>query len=62
MSGSEIIERAGVSNASFSDAVEKAINDVKDGRAVHWFQVIDQRGRIKPDGQIEFQVILRIGV
>jgi flavin-binding protein dodecin len=62
MSGSEIIERAGVSKESFSDAVKKAVEDVNKTRKVSWFQAIDQRGRITPEGSVEFQVIVRIGL
>ena len=62
MSGSEIIERVGVSMESFSDAVRKAIEDVKKNHNVSWFQVLDQRGRVTPKGEVEFQVILRIGL
>lgn len=62
MSGSELIERVGVSNESFADAVKHAVNQVKTEREVFWFQVLDQRGRVTNDGEIEFQVILRMGV
>ena len=62
MSGSELIERVGVSTVGFSDAVKNAVNEVQKQREVFWFQVLDQRGRIIKDGGIEYQVILRLGV
>jgi len=46
MSGSEIIEKAGVSTECFSDAVKKTVKDVNRTMKVSWFQVLDQRGRV----------------
>ena len=62
MSGSELIERVGVSNVGFSDAVKTAVKEVRMERDVFWFQVLDQRGKITNGGEVEFQVILRLGV
>lgn len=62
MSSSELIEKVGVSNVGFSDAVKTAVKEVQKDREVFWFQVLDQRGRVTNDGEIEFQVILRLGV
>lgn len=62
MTGSELIERVGVSNIGFSDAVKKAVQDARSERDVFWFQVLEQRGRMTSDGEIEYQVIVRIGV
>ncbi len=59
MHGFEIIEKAGVSNTSYSDAVKNALKNVE--KEVHWFEVIDQRGRITADKTIEFQVVIKIG-
>lgn len=56
------IEIVGTSSVSFSDAVNQAV--VKASQTVRnldWFEVTEQRGRIK-DGKVEqFQVTLRIG-
>jgi flavin-binding protein dodecin len=57
-----LIERVGVSNEGFSDAVRKALKEVRMERDVYWFQVLEQRGRISNEGEIEFQVIVRMGV
>ena len=62
MSGSELIERIGVSNEGFSDAIKKAVNEVRTERDVFWFQVLEQRGRVSSEGEIEYQVIIRMGV
>ena len=55
----EIIEKVGISDKSYSDAVKQALKTMK--KQVHWFEVIDIRGRITKDKNIEFQLILKIG-
>ncbi len=62
MSNSEVIDRVGISTKSYSDAVQKVIKEIHKKKKVHWFQVLEQRGRVLADGAIEYQVILRIGV
>jgi flavin-binding protein dodecin len=57
-----LIERVGVSNVSFSDAVKKAVQGVRMERNVYWFQVLEQRGKVSSEGEIEYQVIIRMGV
>ena len=56
------IEIVGTSAVSFSDAVKTAIAEAsKSIRRLEWFEVVEQRGRIK-DGEVaEFQVTLKIG-
>jgi flavin-binding protein dodecin len=55
----EIIEKVGISDKSYSDAVKNALKNVK--KQVHWFEVIDIRGRMTKENTIEFQLILKIG-
>ncbi|MDG6219449.1 MAG: dodecin family protein [Candidatus Thermoplasmatota archaeon] len=59
MNDFEIIERAGISTVGYSDAVKKALKNIE--KQVHWFEVIDQRGRMTKDNNIEFQVVIKIG-
>ena len=58
----EIIERVGISNISYSDAVKNAINEIKGNRNIHFFTITEQRGKVNENNDIEFQVILKIGI
>ena len=58
----EIVEKVGISKESYCAAVRNAITSVKKTRDVYWFEVIEQRGRVTEGEEIEFQVILKIGV
>jgi flavin-binding protein dodecin len=62
MGGSDIIEKVGISTESYSDAVKKILKEVQRECRVNWFQVVEQRGRVSTDGEIEFQVIVKMGV
>ena len=55
----DIIDKAGVSYDSYCDAVKNALKNVK--KQIHWFEVVEQRGRITKDNKIEFQVVIKIG-
>jgi len=55
----EILEKVGISNNSYSEAVKSALKNFK--KQVHWFEIIEQRGRLTKDSEIEFQVVLKIG-
>ena len=55
----DIIEKAGVSYDNYSDAVKNALKKIE--RQIHWFEVIEQRGRVTQDNKIEFQVVVKIG-
>jgi flavin-binding protein dodecin len=55
----EIIEKAGVSNDSYTDAVKNALKSIK--KQIYWFEVVDQRGRVISQNNIEFQVVIKIG-
>jgi len=57
----EIIERVGISNVSSSDAIKAAVKEANDEKRVGWFEVKEERGRVTNEGEIEFQVTVRIG-
>ena len=59
MSKFEIIEKVGVSKQDYTEAVKNALKGVD--KKISWFEVVEQRGRLTPDGEIEFQVIIKIG-
>ncbi len=56
------IEIVGISNESFSNAVDNAIDRANDSvRGLAWFEVDELRGKIT-DGKIdEYQVTVKIG-
>ncbi len=56
------VEVVGISPVSFSEAVKNAVAEAsRTIRGMSWFEVVEERGRIK-DGQVaEFQVTLKIG-
>ena len=58
----KITELVGTSPVSFAEATKAAIAEAaKTIRYMEWFEVAEERGRIK-DGKVEeFQVRLRIG-
>jgi dodecin len=56
------IEIVGTSTISFSEAVKAAVEDAKKTiRHMGWFEVIEQRGHIKDDKVVEYQVTLKVG-
>lgn len=57
----EIIEVVGISTESISDAVRKAIEEINGKKQVSWFNICEERGRVTPEGTVEFQVTLKIG-
>lgn len=59
MKGFNIIEKVGISNKSYSDAVQQVMKNFN--KQVQWFEVIEQRGRVTEDQKIEFQVVVKIG-
>jgi flavin-binding protein dodecin len=58
----EIIEKVGISKKCACDAIQQLVKDINKDRKVGWFEVIGQRGRIDENGEVEFQVTLKIGV
>jgi peroxiredoxin len=57
----EIIERVGISTTSSSEAIKSVVKEANDENRVGWFEVIEERGRVMEDGEIEFQVTVKIG-
>jgi len=57
----EVIERAGISYESISDAVKTIVSDAHAEKLVSWFEVKEYRGRGTEDGKVEFQVAVLIG-
>ncbi|NOX65252.1 MAG: dodecin domain-containing protein [Chlorobi bacterium] len=57
----EIIERVGISNISLSDAIKKAVQEAHSEERVGWFEVLEERGRVTQEGELEFQVTVKIG-
>ena len=57
----EIIERVGISNVSSSDAIKKVVKEAHEESRVGWFEVQEERGRVTGEGEIEFQVTVKIG-
>jgi dodecin len=58
----KLIEIVGTSPTSFAEAAKAAVIDAaKTVKYMEWFEVMEQRGRIK-DGKItEFQVTIKVG-
>lgn len=57
----EIIERVGISNNSLSDAITKVVQEANEEEKVGWFEVLEERGRVTQEGEIEYQVTVKIG-
>ncbi len=56
------IEIIGTSPAGFSEAVNSALADAAATvRGMEWFEVVEQRGKIKDNRVAEYQVVLKIG-
>jgi flavin-binding protein dodecin len=57
----KLIELVGISSKSFEDAVQNAVADAaKSLRDLAWFEVLEQRGRIKGAAVSEFQVKVHV--
>ena len=57
----KLIELVGTSSKSFEDAVQNAVADAaKSLRDLAWFEVLEQRGRIKGGAVAEFQVKVHV--
>lgn len=56
------VEIVGTSDVSFAEAVKAAVAEAgKSIRHMEWFEVAEERGRIKDGKVAEFQVTIRIG-
>ncbi len=57
----EIIERVGISNKSASDAIKSVVMEAHKEKSISWFEVVEHRGRVTQDDEIEFQVTVKLG-
>jgi dodecin len=58
----KITELVGISPVSFAEATKSAVVEAaKTIRNMDWFEVTEERGRIKDGKVAEFQVTLKIG-
>ncbi len=56
------VEVVGTSPVSFTEAVKGAVAEAsKTIRNMSWFEVVEERGRIKDGAVVEFQVTIKIG-
>ena len=62
MSHNDIIQKVGISLIGYSDAIQNVVLEVNRVTPVQWFEVLEQRGRINSEGNVEFQVVVRIAV
>lgn len=61
MSKYEVIELVGTSNNSTSEAIKNIVIDANKEKPISWFEVVEERGRVTTDDEIEFQVKVKIG-
>jgi len=58
----KLIELVGTSPVSYAEATKNAIAEAaKTVRHIDWFEVVEQRGRVKDGKVTEFQVTLKAG-
>ncbi len=57
----ELTDRVGISTISLSDAIQSVVKEANEEKRVSWFEVLEQRGRVTSEGEVEFQVTVRIG-
>lgn len=57
----EYCEFVGVSVVSVEEAVQNAVEAAKQKCAVSWFEIGSLRGRLTPEGSIEYQVTVKFG-
>jgi flavin-binding protein dodecin len=58
----KVTELVGTSPVSFAEAVKAAVAEAsKTLRHIEWFEVVEQRGKIKDGRVVEFQVGLKLG-
>ena len=58
----KITELVGTSPTSFAEATKAAVAEAaKTVRNMAWFEVVEERGKIKDGAVVEFQVTIKIG-
>lgn len=57
----KLIELVGTSTKSFEEAVQSAVADAaKSLRDLAWFEVLEQRGRIRDGVVVEYQIKIHV--
>lgn len=57
----QMIEVVGVSPVGFTEAVKNAVETLMgQGKVIHFFQVVEQRGSVRDNAIREFQVVVKI--
>lgn len=57
----EKIEIVGISDKSYEDAIQNAVNEAKNRFSeLRWFEVVEFRGGINENGSVQYQVVLKI--
>jgi flavin-binding protein dodecin len=57
----EVIERVGISTESIAKAVKEVVLEAHKEQKVSWFELVETRGRVTSEDQVEFQIKVRIG-
>jgi len=57
----EVIERVGISTECPCDAIKNVVKEVNAEKPIAWFEVIEERGRVNSEGEVEFQCVVKIG-
>lgn len=57
----EIVTRVGISTISSSDAIKNVVKAAHGEKKVSWFEVLEERGRVTQEGDLEYQVTVKIG-
>ncbi|MBD3226090.1 MAG: dodecin flavoprotein [Caldithrix sp.] len=58
----KLIEIVGTSEESYEKAIKNALDKAsKTIKEISWFEVIQQRGTILNNGNIQYQVVVKIG-
>ncbi len=57
----EVLELVGTSTSCACDAVKEIVKKANDEKPVYWFEVIEERGRMTQEGEVEFQVKVKVG-
>jgi flavin-binding protein dodecin len=58
----DIIEKVAVSKKCYCEAIEELVKEVGKTNKISWFEVKEMRGRVDDEGNVEFQVTVKIGL
>jgi flavin-binding protein dodecin len=61
VSNFEVVERVGISTESSEQAIKSVVLEANQEKRVGWFEVIEERGRVTDENEVEFQVKVKIG-